>query len=210
MGVRDFCESFTATPAGQGCYRDLTGAYRYAADAANVTANFQMNEFNGEGCRPYGVMLKLVEGLQAMREALGQPIEINSGYRNPMPGECGHDPSVGEQWSEPHADGLAADIYVPGTTYLAVARAAHAAGFQRIEVIKGSSSERFTGVMSEAGHVHVDVYDGSGNTTAGTMYDSPASGGLPLFPWYAYGVGGNYTTCNPNDWPTLEAYLEAH
>jgi Peptidase M15 len=210
MGIRDLCTSFTDTPGGQGCYRDLAGTYHYLPDNAQITRNFAASEFNTEGCRPYGIMLKLVQGLQQMRDALGVPITVTSGYRNPIPGECGHDSSVGEQWQEPHADGLAADINVAGKTYVEVAQAAHDAGFVRIEVIKGSSTERFTQSMSAGGHVHVDVYDGTGNTTAGSMYDSPASAAVPAYPWYAYGVGGNYNDCDPATWPTLLAVLQSN
>ena len=213
MGVRDICPSFTATPAGQGCYRDLAGAYHYAADTTSITPNFQLTEFSvTEHCRPYGIMLKLAQGLQAMRTALGVPVEITSGYRNPPAGECGHDGTVDDAWTEPHADGLAADINVPGKTYVEVAQAAHDAGFERIEVIK-DPGQSFTDQMSAASHVHVDVYDGSGNTTAGTMYDSPASGEVPLFPWYAYGdtsQNGDYTTSDPNTWTQLLSDLNSH
>ena len=212
MGVRDNCPSFTATPAGQGCYRDLNGAYHYAADNTAVQPNFQLSEFNTEGCRPYGIMLKLAQGLQAMRTALGVSVSVTSGYRNPMPGQCGHDTSVNVQWHEPHADGLAADVNVPGKTYIEVAQAAHDAGFLRIEVIK-DQGQSFGDHMSASGHVHVDVYDGSSNTTNGTMYDSPASGNEPAFPWYAYGntiPEGSYTTSDPNTWNQLSADLHAH
>lgn len=205
MGIRDIATKFEATPVGHGCYRDLTGAYNYITDSQNLEANFSMVEFNTEGIHPYGIMLKLANQLQAMRTALGVPVYITSGYRNPPTGEVGNNPSL-VCWNEPHADGLAADISVPQASYLQVAQAAYNAGFTRIEVIK-AIGQKYTDHMN-GGHVHVDVYDGSGNTTAGTMYDSPASSGIPFYPWYAYGVQSDNDYTSVESWEALLSILE--
>ncbi len=149
MGVQD-TGCLSRVPAGHGLIREYDGRCVYYADNAFVSANFRMGEFT-KGARPYGVMRKLVNQLQNMRWALGVPIIITSGYRS----------------GSTHGSGLAADISVPRKSFIDVAQAAYNAGFRRIEVIKRSGTSYWNN-MSAGGHIHVDVYDGSGITTKGT------------------------------------------
>ena len=191
MGVQDTgCLRYV--PAGYGLIREYNGRCTYHSDWERVAANFRMREFNPAGYRPYGVMRKLIDQLQNMRWALGAPIIITSGYRS----------------GSTHGSGLAADISVPRKTFIQVARAAYNAGFRRIEVVKRPGTS-FWSNMSAGGHIHLDVYDGSGNTTSGTMYDCPSCSSLPCYPWYAWGIGSSWSTAQPNTFDQLMANLRA-
>lgn len=193
MGVQDTgCLNWV--PAGYGLVREYDGRCSFYQDTMPIAANFRMREFNPHGVRPYGVMRKLVVQLQQMRNALGAPILVTSGYRT---------------GTGTHASGLAADIVVMQRSFIQVAQAAYNAGFRRIEVIKRAGASYWS-QMSAGGHVHVDVYDGSGNTTRGTIYDCPTCTSLPCFPWYAWGVSGSWwATSQPNTFAQLMANLRA-
>lgn len=193
MGVQDTgCLNWV--PFGYGLIRENDGRCSFYQDTMPIAANFRMREFNPNRVHPYGVMRKLVVQLQQMRNALGAPILITSGYR----------PGTGT-----HASGLAADIVVLQRSFIQVAQAAYNAGFRRIEVVKRAGTS-YWNLMSVGGHVHVDVYDGSGNTTRGTIYDCPTCTSLPCFPWYAWGVSGSWwATSQPNTFAQLMANLRA-
>lgn len=192
MGVQD-TGCLRNVPAGHGVVREYNGRCAYYQDYQFVAPNFRMREFNPAGVRPYGVMRKLVDQLQTMRYALGAPIIITSGYRS----------------GSTHGSGLAADISVPRKTFIQVAQAAYNAGFRRIEVIKRAGTS-YWNTMSVGGHVHLDVYDGSGNSTRGTMYDCPTCTSLPCYPWYAWGISGSWwATSQPNTFNQLMANLRA-
>jgi hypothetical protein len=127
-----------------------------------------------------------------MRNSLGVPIKITSAYRRE---------------SNTHGSGLAVDVNVPTKTFIQVTQAAYNAGFRRIEVMKRSGSSYWNN-MSVGGHVHLDVYDGSGNTTSGTLYDCPSCNRIPCYPWYAWGIqGGWYATSRPNTFAQLMYHL---
>ncbi|UWG99147.1 D-Ala-D-Ala carboxypeptidase family metallohydrolase [Dehalobacter sp. DCM] len=192
MGVQD-TGCLRNVPAGYGLIRELNGSCRYFPDNQFVSANFRMKEFNPSGVRPYGVMRKLVNQLQVMRNALGVPIIITSAYRS----------------GSTHASGLAVDIVVPRKSFIQLAQAAYNAGFRRIEVVKRAGTS-YSNTMSFGGHVHVDVYDGSGISTSGTIYDCPTCSSRPCYPWYAFGVSGSWwATSQPNTFSQLMANLRA-
>ena len=81
---------------------------------------------------------ELLERLQELRNTLGRPAIINSGYRNPA-----HNAAVGGSPTSYHLRGMAADIRVPGISPQALAGAARQAGFR--------------GVITYAKFMHVDV-----------------------------------------------------
>lgn len=193
MGIQDTgCLNWV--PPGYGLIREMDGRCSFFQDTMLITANFRMREFNTSGVHPYGVMRKLVTQLQHMRNALGAPMIITSGYR---------------RGTGVHASGLAADISVQSRTFIQVAQAAYNAGFRRIEVMKRSGTS-YHNNMSVGGFVHVDVYDGSGNHTRGTIYDCPTCTSLPCFPWYAWGISGSWwATSQPNTFSQLMANLRA-
>jgi len=193
LGVQDTgCLNWV--PAGYGLVRETNGRCSFYQDTMPIAANFRMREFNPAGVRPYGVMRKLVTQLQQMRNALGVPIMITSGYR---------------RGTGAHASGLAADIVVPRKTFIEVTQAAYNAGFRRIEVMKRSGTS-YHNLMSAGGYIHVDVYDGSGNTTRGTIYDCPTCTSIPCYPWYAWGISGSwFSTSQPNTFSQLMANIRA-
>ena len=95
-----------------------------------VAENFILREFQ---CRDgsFQVVLhsRLLGRLQALRSALGRPVYITSGYRNPR-----HNARVGGAPDSLHVRGMAADIRVPGITPGALAQAAREAGFNGIGI----------------------------------------------------------------------------
>lgn len=80
----------------------------------NLTKNFSADEF---ACRdgsetPCDVLVNLKElamNLQVLRDHLGKPITINSGYRSPS-----YNKRVGGAVNSQHLTGHAGDIHVPG------------------------------------------------------------------------------------------------
>ncbi|MEW5920995.1 MAG: D-Ala-D-Ala carboxypeptidase family metallohydrolase [Bacillota bacterium] len=81
---------------------------------------------------------ELLERLQALREALGRPVIINSGYRNRE-----HNAAAGGSPDSYHLRGMAADIRVPSMSPAELATAARQAGFR--------------GIIVYSTFVHVDV-----------------------------------------------------
>ena len=70
---------------------------------------------------------ELLERLQALRDALGRSVIINSSYRNPA-----HNIAVGGSPNSYHLRGMAADIRVPGMNPAELTEAAGQAGFRGI------------------------------------------------------------------------------
>lgn len=78
----------------------------------DLTKNFNRSEFACKGKNCCGgaapVSLKLVQGLQALRDAIGRPLTVNSGFR------ClKHNGAVGGAKSSRHCLGTAADVALP-------------------------------------------------------------------------------------------------
>jgi len=196
VGVKD-TGCFSHVPYGYGVLRSYNGTCHYYRDNQYIRPHFKMKHFNTERIYPYGIMEKLVDYLQQMRYYLGVPIIITSGYRRE---------------ANTHASGLAADITVPRRSFIQVAEAAHHVGFRRIEVMKRYGTS-YWNLMSVGGHLHVDVYDGSGNTTRGTKYDCPSCDGIPCYPWYAWGIQNSWAaTSHPNTFNQLlhNLKIDAH
>ena len=193
MGVND-TGCFRHVPYGYGVLRSYDGKCRFYRDNQYIRPHFKMKHFNTRRVYPYGVMEKLVDQLQKMRYILGVPIIVTSGYRRE---------------SNTHGSGLAADIIVPRKSFIQVAQAAYQAGFRRIEVMKRYGTS-YWNWMSVGGHVHIDVYDGSGITTSGTKYDCPSCDRIPCYPWYAWGIQNSwYATSQPNTFNQLLHNLKA-
>lgn len=96
---------------------------------------FKQSEFDspdepGSGAR---MNLPFVFRLDTIRDMVGRPLRINSGYRTPA-----HNKAVGGVANSAHTKGLAADIRVTDDEMRAlVVRAAIKAGFTRIGVGRG-------------------------------------------------------------------------
>lgn len=70
--------------------------------------NFAEHELACKCCGACEVKEGLVAALQALRDAYGKPIKINSGFRCPK-----HNAEVGGAAHSKHLEGIAADIAVP-------------------------------------------------------------------------------------------------
>lgn len=82
--------------------------------AIQLTANFKLSEFlHGDDPIPAPWILdniyRLANRLQVLRDLLGKPIIINSGYRSKA-----HNQAVGGASQSQHLNGMAADIVVSG------------------------------------------------------------------------------------------------
>jgi uncharacterized protein YcbK (DUF882 family) len=95
-----------------------------------VSKNFKLYEFECKnGSNVVVLDGELVERMQALRERLGTPIIITSGYRTPA-----HNMKVGGSPKSQHLLGKAADIVVKGYTPEQVAKAAKDVGFRGIGI----------------------------------------------------------------------------
>lgn len=79
-----------------------------------LSKNFSLSEFNskdGADMPPevFKNVVLVAKNLQVLRDFIGQPITVNSGYRSPA-----HNKSVGGAKSSQHLLGKAADIVVKG------------------------------------------------------------------------------------------------
>ena len=81
-----------------------------------MTKNFSLSEFNCKSGAPMPLQVRaniqrLANNLQVLRDWLGQPITINSGYRSPE-----HNKKIKGAPQSKHMEGIAADIVVKGRT----------------------------------------------------------------------------------------------
>lgn len=107
---------------------------------------FDMHEFACHHCGqlPEGGMTPvLLEKLDELRERLGRPVIVSSGYRCPV-----HNRNVGGVSNSQHVRGTAADIYCPGVSVGELADMAAEIGFDAVGRYYGQ------------GFVHVDCRDG--------------------------------------------------
>ena len=105
-----------------------------------LTENFGLWEFQCSCCGQVKIHPKLVEMLQALREKVGKPVIITSGYRCPE-----HNKAVGGVKSSYHTRGMAADIKVSGVSVSQIAQLAETIGFNGIGIYPS--------------FVHVDIRD---------------------------------------------------
>lgn len=81
-----------------------------------LTKNFTLAEFaskDGATTPPelFSSIQRLATNLQVLRDVVGKPIHINSGYRSPA-----HNAKIGGKTASFHLKGLAADIVISGMT----------------------------------------------------------------------------------------------
>ena len=99
-----------------------------AGPQVQLSKNFRVEEFKcKDGSDLVLVADELIQRLQALREVLGKPVNINSAYRT-----INHNKKVGGQTLSTHLAGLAADIVVSGMAPAEVAAAAETIGFRGI------------------------------------------------------------------------------
>ncbi|NLJ34249.1 MAG: DUF882 domain-containing protein [Firmicutes bacterium] len=106
-----------------------------------LSDNFRLREFQCACCGQVKLHPYLVQRLQALRERLGRPVLINSGYRCKK-----HNAAVGGAPQSLHLEGMAADIRVAG---IAASKLGHL-----------SEALGFTGIGIYPGFVHVDIRPG--------------------------------------------------
>ncbi len=110
-----------------------------------LSKNFKLSEFLcHDGSKELMLDMRLVERLQQLRDSIGKPITVASGYRNPE-----YNAKIGGAPGSFHMRGMAADIKVPDMTPLEVGHAAEKVGFLGIGVYTHDGSS-FT---------HVDTRD---------------------------------------------------
>ncbi|WP_093310502.1 YcbK family protein [Tindallia californiensis] len=104
-----------------------------------VSRNFLLREFEcKDGSHQVAVKAELIEKLQRLRDLIGQPMIVTSGYRNQS-----HNAAVGGAAQSRHLTGEAADVRVAGMHPDEVAQLAAQVGFNGIGIYN-----RFT---------HVDI-----------------------------------------------------
>lgn len=95
-----------------------------------VSKSFRLKEFaSKDGAKEILLDYRLVEKLQELRNWIGQPILITSGYRSPI-----HNKNVGGAKHSQHLLGTAADIQIKGIDPKTVAKYAKELGFTGIGI----------------------------------------------------------------------------
>jgi uncharacterized protein YcbK (DUF882 family) len=114
-----------------------------------LTQNFNLNEFaskDGADMPPevFKNVVLVAKNLQVLRDFVGQPIKVNSGYRSPA-----HNKSIGGASRSQHVKGKAADIVIKGHKPQVVAEII-------IELIKaGKMSQGGIGVYNTFTHYDI-------------------------------------------------------
>lgn len=114
-----------------------------------LSKNFTLDEFaSKDGAQtPESVLenlRELAKNLQVLRDIVGKPIKINSGYRSPE-----HNKSVGGVKNSMHVQGKAADIVIEGLTPSQVA--------EQLEILIGSKRIKQGGLGIYPTFVHYDI-----------------------------------------------------
>ncbi|MDL2264284.1 D-Ala-D-Ala carboxypeptidase family metallohydrolase [Synergistaceae bacterium OttesenSCG-928-I11] len=95
-----------------------------------VSPHFLLREFQCRCCGCVKLSPRLLERLEALREAWGHPVVVTSGYRC-----AAHNGKVGGAARSLHMAGLAADVAVPQDEQAHVEGIARALGF--VEILPG-------------------------------------------------------------------------
>ena len=97
-----------------------------------VSENFKLREFQcKDGSHQVVIHSELLRRLQELRNRVGRPVYINSGYRNRE-----HNARVGGTPNSYHLRGMAADIRVTGMNPGDLAKAAREVGFRGIGIYR--------------------------------------------------------------------------
>jgi uncharacterized protein YcbK (DUF882 family) len=114
-----------------------------------LTNNFSLEEFDchDNSVTPVGVvgnLKKLAENLQVLRDYLGKPIKVNSGYRSPL-----YNIKIGGAKNSQHLFGKASDIVVDGYTPQQV--------FDAIETLQARGEMAIGGLKAYGAFTHYDI-----------------------------------------------------
>jgi len=97
-----------------------------------ISKNFKLKEFQcKDGSQLVKIDSELLHKLQKLRDLIGKPIIINSGYRTPE-----HNKKVGGAKNSYHLQGKAADIKVNGISPSELVKYAEQVGFNGIGIYK--------------------------------------------------------------------------
>lgn len=115
----------------------------------NLTTNFSYREFASKCGRatPPQVLPnieELAKNLQVLRDEIGKPIRVLSGYRSPE-----HNQRIGGSTNSYHMKGMAADIVVPGM--------APAEIMSVIERLVSEGKMKQGGMKAYVGFLHYDI-----------------------------------------------------
>jgi uncharacterized protein YcbK (DUF882 family) len=95
-----------------------------------ISKNFSLHEFEcKDGSNLVKIDEELIEKLQQLRDRIGLPITVHSGYRTPE-----HNKKVGGSPNSQHLEGKAADISVKGWTPKKLAELTEIVGFNGIGI----------------------------------------------------------------------------
>lgn len=114
-----------------------------------LTKNFSLSEFECKsGAAVPDDLLpnikKLAESLQVLRDDIGLPIKINSGYRSPE-----HNKKIGGVKNSQHTKGTAADIAISGVSPREIRR--------RLEILIKSDKMLQGGIGAYSTFTHYDI-----------------------------------------------------
>lgn len=118
----------------------------------DLSKNFSKWELHCTCCKELKITQNLIEILQELRDIVGKPFKINSGYRCPE-----HNKTVGGALMSQHVKGTAVDISTKGWSAAekyALIQAAH-----RVYQVRG------IGIYSS--FIHLDVRKGEGKLWVG-------------------------------------------
>ena len=117
----------------------MSGSYPKGQDAT-LSGDFKSREFDCQckyaDCRQTLIDRELVEKLQAIRDAVGHPIRISSGYRCQKHQDELQASGLETAKTSQHLLGRAADILVEGKSGEELEKFARAAGFKAVGVAR--------------------------------------------------------------------------
>lgn len=121
----------------------------YKHQRMKLTKNFNSQEFDCRDGTPVPIplldnVLELAKNLQVLRDDIGEPIHVNSGYRTPA-----YNKKIGGAPASQHLKAKAADITAKGFTPRQLAA--------RIEKLIKEKKLWFGGIGIYPGFVHVDI-----------------------------------------------------
>ncbi|MDO7787882.1 YcbK family protein [Desulforamulus aquiferis] len=105
-----------------------------------LAPHFAESEFACRCCGMVMISMELISRLEKLRQYIGRPVIVSSGYRCPR-----HNQVVGGAVNSFHMKGLAADIYIVGYSAEKLATVAEWFGFDGL------------GVYRQGNFIHVDV-----------------------------------------------------
>ena len=114
-----------------------------------LSTNFSLSEFqskDGSETPPMVILnlRKLAKNIQVLRDYIGKPIKINSGYRSPQ-----HNAKIGGAKNSQHLTGKAVDIRVDGMTPKQL--------FDIIETLQDKGKMDIGGLKAYNSFVHYDI-----------------------------------------------------